>query len=319
MAAGSSCKITVVFTPTALGARTGTLTVVSTGNTLTASLTGTGTPGFSLSASTLSFGNLDIGASATQTLTLSSLASGPLAVPAFVTTGPYSVSTAACGASVAALGSCLVSVTFHPTVTGVQNGTLAANSSALVYSGLTATMTGNGVDFSLSLSPTSGKVVAGDSVTTTATITPISGYAANLALSCGAASSAAASTCGLSATTVMPTTTVTTSVSITTTSQYTVVGYGGLGGGYLWLVGAVSGWLLWAKRRSAGGRLRSGLMIVLAAALGLVMCVGVSGCSGKLPAQNSVYTGPGNYTITVSATDGFLVHTATYSLTVTSK
>jgi hypothetical protein len=38
-----------------------------------------------------------------------------------------------------------------------------------------------------------------------------------------------------------------------------------------------------------------------------------------LPAKNAAYTGPGSYTITVSATDGFLVHTATYKLTVTAK
>ena len=319
VAAGSSCKITVVFTPTALGARTGTLTVVSTGNTLTALLTGTGTPGFSLSTSALSFGSLDVGASATQTLTLSSLASGPLAVPAFITTGPYSVSTAACGASVAALGSCVMSVTFHPTVTGEQDGTLAASSTAAVYGGLTAKMTGNGVDFSLSLSPTSGTVVAGDAATSTATLTPIAGFSANVALGCVATTVSAASTCGLTATTVALSATTTTAVSVTTTSQYTVVGFGGLSGRYLWLFAVGGGWLLWAQRRRTGRGLRAGLLSVLLAAMGLAMCVSIAGCSGKLPEKNAVYTVPGNYTITVSATDGFLVRTASYALTVTSK
>jgi hypothetical protein len=56
-------------------------------------------------------------------------------------------------------------------------------------------------------------------------------------------------------------------------------------------------------------------MMVLLAAVGVSM----TGCSGKLPAQNSVYTGPGTYNITVSATDGFLVHSATYTLTVNAK
>jgi hypothetical protein len=54
---------------------------------------------------------------------------------------------------------------------------------------------------------------------------------------------------------------------------------------------------------------------VLLAAIGL----STTGCSGKLPTQNPSYTGPGGYTITVSATDGFLVHSATYSLTVKAK
>jgi hypothetical protein len=44
-----------------------------------------------------------------------------------------------------------------------------------------------------------------------------------------------------------------------------------------------------------------------------------SGCTGKLPTQNSSYTGPGSYVITVTATDGFLVHSATYNLTVSAK
>jgi hypothetical protein len=103
---------------------------------------------------------------------------------------------------------------------------------------------------------------------------------------------------------------------MTTTSQYVVIGYGGFGGrGYLWLVALGSGLLLWRRRRSAGVVLRAGLTMVLLAAVGVSM----TGCSGKLPAQNSVYTGPGTYNITVSATDGFLVHSATYTLTVTAK
>jgi hypothetical protein len=95
-----------------------------------------------------------------------------------------------------------------------------------------------------------------------------------------------------------------------------VIGYGGYGGpGYLWLIGAGSGWLLWRRRKDAGTLLRSGLVAVMLAAVSL----SVTGCSGKLPAQNPVYTGPGTYTVTVTATDGFLTRTATYTLTVTAK
>jgi hypothetical protein len=61
------------------------------------------------------------------------------------------------------------------------------------------------------------------------------------------------------------------------------------------------------------------MLALLLAAAGLAMCLSATGCSGKLPAQNSVYTGPGTYTIGVTATDGFLVRSATYTLTVTSK
>jgi len=315
VAAGTSCQIGVVFTPTALGSRAGTLTVVSSGNSLTASLTGTGVPGFSISPTSLSFGNLDVGASATQTITLTSNASSALPVPAFVTTGDYSVSTKACGVTLAGLSSCLISVTFTPEATGPRSGTVGVNSTNLLLSGLTAMLSGNGVDFSLGLSPPSGTVVAGDSATSTATVTPIAGFASPVTLSCTVAAGAVASACGLGSTSVVPTSAVSEAITVTTTSQYTVIGYGGFGGGYLWLVAVGSGWLLWTRRRSAGALVRTGLLVALLAAIGFSM----TGCSGKLPAQNAAYTGPGNYTVTVTATDGFLVHSATFSLTVTAK
>jgi hypothetical protein len=320
---GASCQITVVFTPTALGARSGTLSVVSSGNTLTASLTGTGTPGYTLSGTSLSYGNQDIGFAATQSLTLTSIASGPLPIPPFVTTGPFSVSTAACGNTLAAGANCAVAITFLPTTTGPQTGTLGVNSASLLYNGLSASFTGNGVDFTLALNPTSGSVVAGDSVSTTATLTPLAGFATPVSVGCTVAAAATAAACSLATgststgtgtgLTVPP---ATLTASIVTTSQYTIVGYGGFGAtGVLWLGGMVSGWLLWRTRRRAGTRLRCGLMLAVLAAVGMAM----TGCSGKLPAQNPAFTSPGSYVITVTATDGFLVRTATYTLKVSSK
>jgi hypothetical protein len=320
--AGMNCTITVVFTPLALGARTGTLWAVSSGFSQSASLTGTGVPGFTLTPGSLSFGNQDVGfASAPQTLTLTSNASGPLAVPAFATTpaGQYIVNQAACGSTLAAGTSCQIGVTFEPTATGAQNGTFAvspANSpgpGSLIYSGVSSTLSGNGVDFTISLNPGGGSVPAGDGTTTTATITPIAGFNAPLFVSCTVAAGAAASNCTLSSVAVVPTSAVTTVASIYTTSQYTVIGYSGFGGrGLLWLIAAASGWLLWRGRRSGRALLRGGLLMVLLGAMSL----GLTSCTGKLPAENAAWTAPGNYTVTVTATDGQLSHSATYSLTV---
>lgn len=314
VAGGASCQITVVFTPAALGARTGVLTVASSGSTQTASLTGIGTPGFTISPTTLPYGNLDVGASASQNLTLTSVAGGPLPVPAFVTTGQYAVSTAACGATLAAGATCQVKVTFLPTVIGPQAGTVGVNSTSLLYSGLNVTMTGNGVDFTISLNPTSGTVIAGDGTTTTSTLSPLAGFASPLTISCSLGG-AVASNCGIATATLTPTATVTDVISLNTTSQFTVIGYGAGGRGYLWLIALGSGLLLWRTRRRAGAAVRVSLMILMLAA----MSVSVTGCSGKLPTQNASYTGPGSYTIKVSATDGFLVHSASYTLTVKAK
>lgn len=313
VAGGASCQINVVFTPSALGARTGTLTLVSGKNPLTASLTGTGTPGYSIATTSLTYGNLDVGASATQMITVTNIAPGPLPVPPFVTTGEYKVNTAPCGSTIAVLSSCQINVTFDPTATGPQIGTLSVSSTSLLYSGLAASLSGNGVDFAVSLNPTVGSVAAGDSVSDTLTLTPIAGFSAPVTLSCNVAV-ALATSCGLTTAFVTPTVPFSQTITFNTTAQYPLVGYGGFGGrGWLWLIALASGGILWKRRRSAGHLLRSGLLTVVLAAVGL----SISGCTGKLPTANTPYTSAGAYTVTVTATDGFLVHTATYSLTVT--
>jgi hypothetical protein len=315
IAGGAGCQIVVGFTPTALGARTGTLSVVSGPSTVTASLTGIGTPGYSLSGNSLTFGNLDVGASAKQTLTLTSLASGPLPVPPLTATGQYTVSTSACGTTMAAGASCPITVTFLPTTTGPQNATVGVNSTSLLYNGLTASLTGTGVDFTIALNPTSGSVIAGDGVTATGTITPIAGFNAALTVTCNIGGAVAAN-CGPSSGSITPTAPASTfTITMSTTSQYVIIGYGLGGGGWLWLVALLSGGMLWLARRRAGIVVRGSLMLLMLAAAS----TSLSGCSGKLPAKNTAYTGPGSYTITVSATDGFLVHSATYKLTVAAK
>jgi hypothetical protein len=322
VAAGTSCTITVVFTPSVLGAESATLNVLSAGNTLTATLTGTGVPGFTLTPGSLSFGNQDVGfASAPQVLTLTSNASGPLAVPVFATTpaGEYVVNQVACGSTLAAGTSCQIGVSFKPAATGAQTGTFAVSAAnspgpgSLIYTGLSATLNGNGVDFTISLNPMAGSVAAGDGTTTTATVTPIAGFNAPLFVSCTVAAGAAATNCTLSSAALVPASAVTTVASIYTTSQYTVIGYSGFGGrGLPWLIAVASGWLLWRGRRSGRALLRGGLLMVLLAAMSL----GLTSCTGKLPAENGAWTAPGNYTVTVTATDGFLSHSAVYNLTV---
>ena len=100
-------------------------------------------------------------------------------------------------------------------------------------------------------------------------------------------------------------------LTVTTTSQYTLVGYGVRNG--TWLVGrsALTGLGLLLVRRRAGAI--STLLSLLLAAL---LAGGLSGCSGKLPSLNPVFTPPGVYPVRLSATDGTLTRTAAYTLTV---
>ena len=73
--------------------------------------------------------------------------------------------------------------------------------------------------------------------------------------------------------------------------------------------------MLFFGRRRLGTVVRAGLVMVLIVA----GTFPVTGCSGKLPAQNANATFPGAYTYTVTATDGFLVRSATFALNVTVK
>src|SRR5438552_1547105 len=112
LAAGSSCTISVNFTPTATGTRTGTVTVndSATGSPQTISLagsgvsSGTGSPAASLSPTSLTFGNQNVATtSAAQSLTLSNSGSAALSITSVAVTGTNAgdfAQSSTCGSSV---------------------------------------------------------------------------------------------------------------------------------------------------------------------------------------------------------------------------
>jgi hypothetical protein len=313
VAAGSSCQITVNFKPTALGARTGTLTVVSGSSTLTVALTGNGTADFQTSSSALNFGNVDVGAlSAAQVLTVTNSAVLSIPLGPVVASGDYG-STTTCGSILLPLSSCTITLALRPSATGARTGTVTMIPTDPTYSGIAVSLTGNGVDFSIAVAPSSGAVVAGLTIKPNVTVSPIAGFAAPVTLSC--TTTTPASTCVPSATSFIPSA-LPIAVVISTTAQYAVVGYGGFGGN-LWtfLLGISGGCFLWTRRRRAKVLVHASLFAVLLA----VACFGTMGCSGKLPAQNASYTAPGDYSYTLTATDGVLTHSTTYSLKVTAR
>ena len=311
VASGASCTIGVVYKPTVTGAETGTLSVISNGTTLTASLTGNGAQALVLSASGLTFGNTDVGASVTQSMTLHNAAPAAIPITSVAVTGDYTLADG-CSSSLAAGATCTVQITFTPTTTGPRVGQASFN-------GQTAALNGNGVDFSTAFPAASGNVVAGLSITPSVNVLPIAGFSAPVSLTC--TTTAPGSTCKVSVASVVPSSTAGVTITITTTSQYGVIGYGGVGfrarglGGLLTLLALSSAGLLWRWRDRAGALRRSvWTVLAFAAACGLM-----SGCGSKTPAANAVYTAAGPYTYTVTATDGFLTHSTTYTLNVTSK
>lgn len=312
VAAYGSCQINVVFTPSAVGARTGTLAVSSGSQTLTAQLTGTGVPALTVSPTSLDFGSIDVGATVTKSVTITNNAPAALPFPGVTVTGDWSA-VSNCGASVASNTSCTVNLTFKPTASGPRTGTMTLSSSAAAYANLSVALTGNGLDFSIAISPSSGTVIAGYSITTKATLTPLAGFAGVVTVSC--TTNAPGSACDMGNASFSAASPVSATVNISTTSTYTVIGYSGLGQGGLLLLAIGSAGMLCLKRRSAGALARSSIVMLALLLTGFAL----TGCGGKAPGQNANPTTPGNYTYTVTATDGTITHTATYSLTVTAK
>jgi hypothetical protein len=96
------------------------------------------------SPSSLSFGDLASGStSAAQSVTVSNPGGTAASVSSVSVTGPFS-QTNTCGSSIAAGGSCTVSVKFAPTSGGSQTGTLSVATSA-PGSPLTVALSGTGV------------------------------------------------------------------------------------------------------------------------------------------------------------------------------
>jgi len=148
--AGGTCTISVTFTPTAVGNRTGTLTINddAPGSPQTVSLSGTGvgTPVASLTPSSLSFSPQSVGTtSAGQNLTLSNTGNATLTITSIASSGDFAQSNN-CAGFMPAGYSCTITVTFTPTVTGTRTGaiTVTDDSNGVPGSTQMSTLSGTG-------------------------------------------------------------------------------------------------------------------------------------------------------------------------------
>jgi hypothetical protein len=125
LTSGSSCSLNVTFTPTALGTRSGTLTVASSGilGPLQVPLVGVGAHALTTSISSMSFGTVYVGANAALSATLSNNTNGSLVLTAAIAPAgtDFSVGSGTCGSSLAAHTSCTFQIVFMPT--GTKNET----------------------------------------------------------------------------------------------------------------------------------------------------------------------------------------------------
>lgn len=120
-----SCVVSVTFTPTTSGTRTGTLTITDSdpSSPQVTSLNGIGT-NVSLSTPLLDFGTQAVSRTTpAKTAMLTNNGSTTLNLTSIVATGDYS-ETNNCGSSLSSGGTCTVTVTFTPTTPGVRYGTV---------------------------------------------------------------------------------------------------------------------------------------------------------------------------------------------------
>ncbi len=149
LGAGKNCTISVTFNPSALGARSATLSIVDTGTNSpqSVSLSGTGVAPVTVSTTSIAFGNEVVGVkSAASKVTLTNNQTVGLTITKIAptladypttTTCPVNTGTLAAGAS------CSISVFFDPTVAGTRNDTLTISDNASVSP--TVSLTGTGI------------------------------------------------------------------------------------------------------------------------------------------------------------------------------
>ena len=146
LAAKAKCTISVTFTPTATGQRTGQLSVSDSANNSpqTVPLSGTGVLPATLTPATATYAAQTVGTtSPAKTFTLTNNQTVALTSIGISTTGDFAVSATSCMTSLTAKSKCTISVTFTPTAVGTRTGKLRVSDSAS-NSPQTASLTGTG-------------------------------------------------------------------------------------------------------------------------------------------------------------------------------
>ncbi len=315
---GANCTITVVFTPTAAGTRSGVLTLTSGAQSTqqTVSLSGTGIQGdLVVSPTSLAFSSTPLGTlSASQAVVLKNSGGASLSLSGVQIAGDYK-DTNNCGATLAAGASCTVNITFTPTATGTLSGSLTVTGS--VGSPQTIALSGIASDFSLSSSAIEGSIQPGASATYTLTATAVGGSFPNeIALACSGLPAHA--TCSFSPASLTPgatkattTLTISTTDSIAENTPAVPARQKPMNG--LWMqvqgLGLVGMVLANGKKRSKKAAI---LVLLVLLVLGMLFMSGCAGGTGIAPQTGS----PQSFSITVTGTSGSLQHTVPVTLTV---
>jgi hypothetical protein len=175
LAAGAVCKISITFTPAATGARVATLSIedTATNTPQTLALSGSGSDNtVTLTPTTLTFPTQLIGtSSAAQNAVLTNTGSSGVTITAIAASGQFT-QTNNCGTTLAAAGTCTISVVFAPTAQGTVKGTVKiADNAAGTPQSLTLMGTATAVNLSPSALSFGDQKVGTTSAAQTITVT----------------------------------------------------------------------------------------------------------------------------------------------------
>jgi len=218
---GESCSLSVTFIPSALGNRIASIGIRDNafGSPQVITLNGTGValaPSVGLKPASLTFGaELLSVASAPQVVTLTNSGNAPMAISGITILGTNAADfgqSNTCPTTLAAQGSCTISIKFTPSAIGADSASVSITDNAS-DSPQSIPLSGAGSDFSLAAAtdsncPTNGNcsttavIKAGQTATYVLQVSPLGGFNGNVTLSCGGAP--APSTCGVSPSAVPP-------------------------------------------------------------------------------------------------------------------
>jgi hypothetical protein len=322
--AGGTCALQVTFTPTAVGNRTGSLSIIDTsaGSPHSVQLTGVGgQASVTLSPTTLSFSQAD-NTTGTSQVTLTNPGTIPLQISSVQVSGAAFSETNNCGISVDAQGICVINVSFSPTATGNATGTLTIADSA-AGSPHTVALTGKGLAAGVGLVyapnlgatfPTAGTVAAGSSTSTTIQVGG-AGLAGSVTFSCSGLPQGATCTFNPpSPIQISATTTTQVQVTFSTTARSLLFTPIVLTTGLTLLAFCLS--ILFFSRISTTTAPRLRWRFVPLFALAICACGGGNGSSPNGGGSTSTGTPAGSHVITITATSGSSSQTLLFNLTV---
>jgi hypothetical protein len=333
LSVGQSCSVSVTFSPTASGTRSGSLSIAdnATGSPQTVAISGVGLAAFSLSSPVAGNKNPVLIGSTSTTFTI--VANGPNTFTGNITLACSSGTTCAFspttvgvgGVSILTVSNLTTTLTATPgnpyafTVTGVSGSQTASLQLNLLFE-----------DFSLSATPALNTIASGSSAPYTVLVTPFNGFTGQaVQLACATAGLPPDAKCTFSNATPSPNgfassiqLTIYTAKYVAPTLTYPRAPTGKLPPLILGLVSlaALASLALGARRRARRGPRAPGWLGVRLATISLILTLNLALGSCRPSTIISSGTTTGDYTITITGTlvsNTAVVRTTVINLAVT--